>query len=94
MSGVRKRAAKVAPANTSARASKKNQAKTSKSSKGLSTCFKSLLFAIIILGAVALFGYYRAPFTALTITEYAEEIKLEGKFALNTKLATGTRSVL
>ena len=57
----------------------------------ISKCFYALLFILMLIGVVALIGYHKAPFTALPITDYAREVKLEGKLEVNKKLSKGTK---
>ena len=95
MSGARKRNKKN-PTKNSERPKTVKKSKTSnnsskKSASCISICFYGIFFVTGLIGAVALIGYYRAPFEALPITDYVQEVKLEGKFELNQKLAKGSR---
>ena len=56
-----------------------------------SKCFCTLLFIFVLIGTVALVGFYRAPFKALPITDLSMKVKLEGPFEVNQKLAEGTK---
>ena len=92
MSGVRKRNTK--PSSSECSTVVKTNAPDKPLKKTTSfvlICFYGLVFVTWLIGAVALIGYYRAPFEALPITDYVREVKLEGKFGFNQKIAKGTR---
>ena len=96
MSGARKRNKKAPSSNSSEKQKtvKKSKAlneSSKQSASFISSCFCGLVFVTGLIGAIALIGYYRAPFEALSITDYVREVKLEGKFGLNQKIAKGTQ---
>jgi len=61
------------------------------SSSCVSKCLAAFLFVLLVIATIAVVGFYNSPFKALPITDYVKEIKLEGKFEVNEKIAEGTR---
>ena len=96
MSGARKRNKKAPSSENSEKQKTVKKSKASnefskQSTSFISICFYGLVFVTGLIGAVAFTGYCRAPFEALPNTDYVREVKLEGKFGLNQKLAKGSR---
>ena len=69
-----------------------NESENAQSSPGLlTTCFLASLYTVGVLVIVAAIGYYKAPFTALPLTDLSQEVKLEGIFQRNERLTKGTK---